>query len=237
MLSLKSTRPLLLLLFSVPAFSQNFILQETTLDRNNSTSYFGTVKRVEMVLRKQGDMNSLPFSSKCTLTSNSFTPMQEAFEKNIPPSQSPDYGKVMIRDFKSGKDKIIKLTYGKVPPDKSETIDYVQLVVIFNSDSKNPQIDDVQIKNKVDVGILKFNREELDYLRNKTKPKPAVVAQKPATGTKTAPKSSGTKSAGTKSTGTKSTGTKSTGAKSTGTKPAASKSTGTKPAATPPKKN
>lgn len=223
------------LLFVAQAFGQNFILQETTLDRNNSTSYFGTVKRVEMVLRKKGDMNSLPFSSKCTLTSNSFTPMAEVFEKNIPPSQAPDYGKVMIRDFKSGKDKIIKLTYGKVPPDKSETIEYVQLVVIFNSDSKNPQIDDVQIKNKVDVGILKFDREELDYLRNKTKPKPVVVAQKPAPATKTAAtKSSGAKSTGTKSTGTKSTGTKS---KSTGTKPAATKSTGTKPAATTPKKN
>src|SRR5258707_426396 len=175
------------------SFGKNFILQESNLVTKKTSQYFVIVQRCESVLLKKESISSLPFSSKSTLTNNYLKDLCDKFPVLRP---AGNYEKVIKRDFNSASDKIIKLTYTFVPPDKNNTAKYVQLFVQFDKESASPKIVDLQLKTPADIGIITLSNLEVDKLRKKpeppapakktTKPVPTKKTTKPAT--KPAPK-------------------------------------------------
>ncbi|MBI3481736.1 MAG: hypothetical protein HY015_01950 [Bacteroidetes bacterium] len=166
------------------SFGQNFVLQESNLDEKKNSQYFATVKKCESVLLKKEPISSLPFSSKSTLTNNYLKELCDKFPQLRP---SGEFEKVINRDFRNAE-KIIKLTYTYVAPDKNETTKYIQLFVQFDKSSTSPKIVDLQLKTPADVGIITLSSKEADRLRKKPEPPaPKNVTKAPAKTTPKAP--------------------------------------------------
>jgi len=177
----------IVLLLSVPfmfceSFGQTFVIQETNV-KKNTTQCINAVKKCQQVLLRRQTMYTLAFSNKSTLTANAINTLSDKFSNFFPKESAKSEGRVMERGFENPRDQIVKLTYAYVPPDKYETTDYVQVIVLFDNSGTSPKINDIQVKNKIDLGILRLTeREKNPPPVTKVEAKPATKpAAKPAT--------------------------------------------------------
>lgn len=174
---------------TTPSAGQSFIIQETNI-KKNTAQCVGAAKKCARVLLKQQTAYTLAFSSKSRLTNNAINGLSDKFINFFPKESKKDEGPVIERGFESQRDQIVKLTYAYLPPDKYETTDYAQVIVFFDNSGSSPTVDDIQVKNKIDLGIVRITERE----KLKFKPEPITQAKpetKPATktATKTATKS------------------------------------------------
>jgi hypothetical protein len=206
------------------SFSQkNYVILETNLDKSKISQCLSTARRCEAVMLKNSPPTSLAFSSNSTMTNNAINNLSERFIATYPkskPSSSTD--QIIDRVLVKEKPNAIRLTYCSLPKDKNVTSDFVQLVVLFDSEP-NPKILDIFVKGKSEVGNITITERE------KLPPKKPEV-QAPAPVVKATP----TKTSTTKTTTKKTTPKKTVSKTPTKTQPKdASK---TPPATTPKKK-
>ena len=125
------------------------------------------------MLQQKAPIGSLAFSTKATMT-NSYinNTLMPKFSNNLSHFKTSSIVS-LDRSLGADKGKIIKVTYGILAADQKTTTEYIQLVVIFDAKSPSPKIDDIQVKNKFDAGILSFTERELLSLRKKPTPPPA----------------------------------------------------------------
>jgi|GEM_PF-3543397 cell division septation protein DedD len=202
------------------SFGQSFVLQETNV-KKNVTQCVNTAKKCQLVLLKKQTLYTLPFSTKSSLTNNAINSLADKFTNFYPKESAKGDGPFIERGFENPRDQIVKLTYAYISPNLYETTDYAQVVVFFDNSGTSPKINDIQVMNKIDLGILRLTERE------KLKFKPEPIAQKPAAKPTTKP---ATKPA-TKATAKPTAKTTAKPATKPTTKPATKPST--KPAATP----
>jgi len=173
-------RKALLLLFALvifcPSFGQTFVLQETNI-KKNTAQCVNAAKKCELVLLRKQTLYTLSFSNKSSLTNHVVNDLSEKFIKFFPKeSLAQGDGPVIERGFESQRDPVVKLTYGFIPPNKKATTDYVQVIVAFDNGGNSPKINDILVKNKVDLGIITLTDREM----LKFKPAPTKPTTKPA---------------------------------------------------------
>lgn len=161
-----------LVFLSSGSIAQNFALQESSLDKKKNVAFFNTFNRCELMLQQKAPIGSLAFSGKATMT-NSYinNTLMPKFSNNLSHFKTSSVIGIE-RTLGADKGKVIKVTYGILGTDQKTTTEYIQLIVIFDAKSPSPKIDDIQVKNKFDAGILSFTERELLSLRKKLTPPP-----------------------------------------------------------------
>jgi len=166
-------------LISLTSMAQNFVLREANLDPKKNSYYFEVVKKCELYLQKKAQVTSLPLSMQCKHTSNSLQSLSDYFMAHLPNlKDSKDYGKALHRSFKDDKEKVIKVTYGTLPPDQTSTINYTQLIISFEKASSSPKILDIQIKSQANLGAFSLSPQEVAALRAKPAAPQPIAKQK-----------------------------------------------------------
>ncbi|HEV8514332.1 MAG TPA: hypothetical protein VGQ59_13720 [Cyclobacteriaceae bacterium] len=177
---------LLLLALSIFQFSfsqTNFIIQETSV-KKNLTQCINLAKKSANVLLKKQTVYTIPISSKSTLTAVAITKLSEKFTVVFPKSNTGKGDeRVIERGFSDERNQIVKLMYGFIAKDQRQTTDFAQIVVFFDNSGTSPEIKDIQVKNKVDLGIITLTEREYQKLIA-PEPKPAA---KPTTKPTTKP--------------------------------------------------
>jgi len=186
----KSVLRLAALFMVYQSFGQSFVLQETNV-KKNTTQCINLAKKCRYVLLRQQSLYTLAISGKSTLTANSVNMLADKFTNFFPKESAKGEGLLLDRGFENPRDQIVKLTYAFLPPGKYETTDYAQIVVIFDVSGSSPTVLDIQVKNKIVLGLVRITERE----KLKFKPQPVTQtkvaenpAAKPAT-TTTEPKS------------------------------------------------
>jgi len=177
------TQRSLLLLFALSIFQfsfaqTNFIIQETNVKKNLSQCINLTKKSANVLLKKQ-TVYTIPISSKSTLTAVAITKLSEKFSI-VFPKENTGKGdeRVIEKQFADERTQIVKLTYGFIAKDQRQTTNYAQIIVYFDISGTSPEIKDIQVKNKVDLGIITLTEREYQKL---IQPEPKPAAAKPAT--------------------------------------------------------
>jgi len=163
------------------SFGQNFILQETNV-KKNLTQCINLAKKSALVLLKKQTAYTIPFSTKCTLTAVAITRLSEKFSV-VFPKENTGKGdeRVIERPFADERNQIVKLMYGFMAKGQTTTTDFAQVIVYFDNSGTSPQINDIQVKNKVDLGIITLTSREILKL---TEPEPKPVTKPVAKPTK-----------------------------------------------------
>jgi len=155
------------------SFGQNFIIQETNVNKNLSQCV-NLAKKSALVLLKKQTVYTIPFSTKSTLTAVAITKLSEKFSV-VFPKENTGKGdeRVIERPFADERNQIVKLMYGFLTKDQKATTNYAQVVVYFDNSGTSPTIHDIQVKNKADLGIITLTTREVLKL-TEPEPKPAA---------------------------------------------------------------
>jgi len=172
---------LLLLALSIFQFSfaqTNFIIQETNVKKNLSQCVTLAKKSANVLLKKQ-TVYTIPISSKSTLTAVAITGLSNKF-MTVFPKENTGKGdeRIIEKEFADERNQIVKLMYGFIAKDQRQTTNYAQIIVYFDISGTSPEIKDIQVKNKVDLGIITLTEREYQRL---IQPEPQPAAAKPAT--------------------------------------------------------
>jgi len=168
-------------IFQLSLGQTNFIIQETSV-KKNLTQCINIAKKSANVLLKKQTVYTIPISSKSTLTAVAITKLSEKFTI-VFPKENTGKGdeRVIERGFADERNQIVKLMYGHIAKDQRQTTNFAQIIVYFDNSGTSPEIKDIQVKNKVDLGIITLTEREYQKLIA-PEPKPAAKpATKPAT--------------------------------------------------------
>jgi hypothetical protein len=170
-----------LFIFQLSFGQTNFIIQETNV-KKNLTQCINLTKKSALVLLKKQTVYTIPISSKSTLTAVAMTKLSEKFTV-VFPKENTGKGdeRVIERGFADERNQIVKLMYANIAKDQRQTTNYAQIIVYFDNSGTSPQITDIQVKNKVDLGIITLTEREYQKL---IAPEPKPVTKpttKPAT--------------------------------------------------------
>ena len=163
----------------------NFIIQETSV-KKSLTQCINLAKKSANVLLKKQTVYTIPISSKSTLTAVAINKLSEKF-MNVFPKENTLKGdeRVIERGFVDERNQVVKLMYAFIAKDQRQTTNYAQVIVFFDNSGTSPQIMDIQVKNKADLGIITLTeREYQSLIAPPPAPKPVT---KPATKPTTKP--------------------------------------------------
>jgi hypothetical protein len=165
------------LFIACQSFGQNFIIQETNV-KKNLTQCINLTKKAGLVLLGKQTAYTIPFSNKSTLTAVAIRGLSEKYTVVFPKENNgKGDARVIERPFADERNQIVKLMYGHLTTGQNATTNYAQVVVYFDNSGTSPTINDIQVKNKVDLGIITLTSREVLKL---TEPEPKPVT-KPAT--------------------------------------------------------
>ncbi len=172
-----------LILFYYQSVSQkNFVLLETNLDKNKVQQCLSTARRCEAVLLRNSPPTSLNFSENSSITNNSVNNLIERFNNAYPkskPSSSNDplIERVLVKE----KPNAIRLTYSFLPQDQSSTLDFVQMIILFDP-KDNMKVLDMFVRGKSEVGAVTLTeREKLKFKKPEPPAPTPVVKATPST--------------------------------------------------------
>jgi hypothetical protein len=170
-----------LFIFQLSFGQTNFIIQETSVKKNLTQCITLTKKSANVLLKKQ-TVYTIPISNKSTLTAVAINKLSEKFTV-VFPKENTGKGdeRVIERGFADERNQVVKLMYGNIAKDQRQTTNYAQIIVFFDNSGTSPEITDIQVKNKADLGIITLTEREYQKLIA-PEPKPiAKPASKPST--------------------------------------------------------
>ena len=152
--------------------------------KKSLTQCINLTKKSANVLLKKQTVYTIPISGKSTLTAVAINKLSEKF-MNAFPKENTLKGdeRVIERGFADERNQVVKLMYANIAKDQRQTTNYAQIIVVFDNSGTSPQIMDIQVKNKADLGIITLTeREYQGLIAPPPAPKPAAKpATKPAT--------------------------------------------------------